>query len=348
MFRGQPLCGDWWVRRYPVWLAWTLTCSRCARQLAASAWVRRTLRRRGVREDVLHIYTENVALLSPRELRARASVVSTDASATQSAYLLAYREPTRCTPARVWLSVCFEREVYRAATLVIAKSQWAASSLRGDGRVDEDRLRVVPTGVVVPDVVAQHDPSSLPQITFVARQMHRKGGWELLRLYREYLRDRCVLNVVTREPVDGEPGVRVFADIRPDDGRLTQVLAETAVLAFPSRMDTFGYAVLEAMAIGVPVVAYRLHAVPELVQDAVTGILVDPGDTTEFASALARLVDDPDLRRRMGHAARARVLAHYDARLTTARLVDVLTEARLRHARANTVPTVTRKPITQE
>jgi starch synthase len=312
-------------------------------QLALSAWVRGRLKRRGIREDVLHIYSENAALLSVREIRRRASVVSTDASARQSAFLVVYREPTRYTPIRAQLSSAFERRVYKAATLVVAKSEWAASSIRKDGGVDDDRLRVIPFGVVVPEIVARHEATSTPEITFIATEMKRKGGWRLLRIFRERLRDRCVLNLVTREAIQPEPGVRVYSDIRPNDGRLAQLLSGTAVLAFPSEMDTFGYAALEAMAIGVPVVGNRLHALPELVEDHVTGLLVDAHDDNEFAAALERLVDDPALRLRMGQAARARVLDHFDTRLTTKQLIGVLTEARLRHAELRGAPAFERR-----
>jgi glycosyltransferase involved in cell wall biosynthesis len=80
------------------------------------------------------------------------------------------------------------------------------------------------------------------------------------------------------------------------------------------------------MAMGVPVVGTRLHALPEIISDGTTGLLVSPDDR-ELGDALEYLLDDEALRLRMGKAARKRVLADFDARNTTAQLVDLVSEA---------------------
>jgi glycosyltransferase involved in cell wall biosynthesis len=69
---------------------------------------------------------------------------------------------------------------------------------------------------------------------------------------------------------------------------------------------------LEAMSCGVPVVASRISGFQLLMQDGVQGFLVNPADDADrFAAALARLLDDPDARRRMGEAGRQTALDHY-------------------------------------
>lgn len=76
--------------------------------------------------------------------------------------------------------------------------------------------------------------------------------------------------------------------------------------AFTSKTETFGNVVLEAMASGLPVVALRAGGVGDIVRDDATGLLVDPdAPPEEFAGALLRLVDRPDLRARLEKAARA-------------------------------------------
>jgi starch synthase len=122
--------------------------------------------------------------------------------------------------------------------------------------------------------------------------------------------------------------VNVYSDIVPGDERLRDLLARTAVLVFPSEIDTFGYAVIEAMTAGVAVVAAANAALPEIVDDGVTGLLVaSDGSDEDLCNAIELLLDDPERRRRMGAAGRAKALATYDARTTTARLVEVLHEA---------------------
>ena len=75
----------------------------------------------------------------------------------------------------------------------------------------------------------------------------------------------------------------------------------------PSRWpEPLGTVNVEAMAAGKPVVASRVGGIPEVVEDGITGFLVPPVDRKALTSALSRLLNDEDLRRRMGGAARRR------------------------------------------
>jgi glycosyltransferase involved in cell wall biosynthesis len=75
--------------------------------------------------------------------------------------------------------------------------------------------------------------------------------------------------------------------------------------------ESFGVAALEAAATGLPVVATRVGGVPEVVIDGITGILVERKDAEKLADALKRLIDNSDLRRKMGLAGRKYVEEHY-------------------------------------
>jgi alpha-maltose-1-phosphate synthase len=295
-------------------------------QLAQALWVRRLVR--GWREpyDVLHVYSHNAALLLADDLRARPSVVSTDCTNEQNARTLPYRRPTRWSDRALRVTRRFEEPVYRAATLVVAQSDYAASSLREDYGVPDERLRIVRFGVTVPPTVSRQT-TPIPEITFVGSSLARKGGNRLLELHGRALRGRAILNIVTYERVRPAEGVRVFNDVRPGDPRLDEILARTAVFAFPSEIDKTSNAVLEAMARAVPIVAFRQGGIAELVEDGKTGLLVDPGDDDALLAALERLLDDAALAASYGEAGRRRVQERYDARKTTQELVDALGEA---------------------
>jgi glycosyltransferase involved in cell wall biosynthesis len=83
------------------------------------------------------------------------------------------------------------------------------------------------------------------------------------------------------------------------------LLASSDVFVLSSRSEGFPISILEAMAAGLPVVATDVGGIAEAVVDGETGLLVPPGNPEALAAALERLVDDVELRRRLGAAARA-------------------------------------------
>jgi glycosyltransferase involved in cell wall biosynthesis len=82
----------------------------------------------------------------------------------------------------------------------------------------------------------------------------------------------------------------------------------------PALMEGFGIAVLEAMALGKPVVATRTGGLPEVVQDGTTGVLVPPGDVEAIAKAVTSLFSDADHRVSMGNAGRPRVAEQFSVK----------------------------------
>ena len=101
-----------------------------------------------------------------------------------------------------------------------------------------------------------------------------------------------------------------FLGLRTD---LNSVLRDADIFVHPAVwQEAFGLVIAEAMATGCPVVASQIGAVPELVVDGVTGLLVPPGDSDAIAGALERLAMDPELRNRLGEAARKRAERMFD------------------------------------
>ncbi|MGB2710047.1 MAG: glycosyltransferase family 4 protein, partial [Conexibacter sp.] len=97
---------------------------------------------------------------------------------------------------------------------------------------------------------------------------------------------------------------------------VVELLGATDVLLYPTSMDAFPTTLLEAGAVGLPVLATAVGGIPEIVQDGVTGLLVaSPPSADAVAPALERLLGDAELRARLGVAARAR----FDADFTAAR-----------------------------
>lgn len=119
-------------------------------------------------------------------------------------------------------------------------------------------------------------------------------------------------------------GARVrFAGAVPH-AELPALYASADLYLWPAINEAYGMAFLEAQAAGLPVVAGRTGGVPAVVADGVTGVLTPIGDAPSFADAVARLLESPAERARLGVAAAARVVAHHDERAAAHALAAAL------------------------
>lgn len=98
-----------------------------------------------------------------------------------------------------------------------------------------------------------------------------------------------------------------------DEAAMVRLYQDCDVLVMPSRLEGFGYAALEAMACGTPVVAFATGALPEVVDDGVTGTLAPADDVAALAAACRALADTPARRHAMGEAARIAAVERFSA-----------------------------------
>lgn len=216
----------------------------------------------------------------------------------------------------------FAREgaLYRGAAAVACFSENVARSMIRDYGVDPARVEVVGAGAnVFPEQAPRRDDGRT--IVFAGVDFARKGGRVLLeafaRVRRAFPKARLL---VAGPPVPrAAPTGVAFLGFVPTD-ELPALLAQATLFALPTLAEPFGIAYLDAMACGVPCVGTRIEAVPEIVRDGVTGLLVPPGDPAALAGALERLLRDPAEARAMGARGRAWVSAgalwvHVAARL---------------------------------
>lgn len=95
-----------------------------------------------------------------------------------------------------------------------------------------------------------------------------------------------------------------FVDFRPD---VLEILRQTDVVTLVSKREGLPRSIMEAMAAGKPVVATNVRGSRDLVEDGITGFLVEPGDKAGFKDALAKLLAERALRERMGRAGQDRI-----------------------------------------
>lgn len=200
-----------------------------------------------------------------------------------------------------------ERLLHRFSARIITNADVLAERIRSGSGVEAGRVTVVPNGVD-PDWFTPDDArrSAAPRVVCVARLVPEKDIPTLLEAFRLTLFEvpEACLDIIGegRPPDAAPPNVRFL----PATLDVRRALQEAWVFALASRSEASPNAVLEAMACGIPVVATRVGGVPELVEDQVGGLLVQPGDPVSLSEALVSLLRDGALRRRMGAASRAR------------------------------------------
>jgi glycosyltransferase involved in cell wall biosynthesis len=185
------------------------------------------------------------------------------------------------------------RSIVRRARIVICPSTALAEEARALGAQE---VRVIPSGVDLPAEVGRE--ASPSEVLYVGRLSEEKG---VLELVAATVGMRLVVagDGPLRERVPGALGFVPHHELSP-------LYARAAVVACPSRREGFGVACAEAMAHGRPVVASAVGGLLDLVVDGETGLLVPPGDADALRAGLARVLDDAQLRRSMGAAARKR------------------------------------------
>ncbi len=207
-----------------------------------------------------------------------------------------------------------QRHARRAAGIVVPSEHTREVVA---GRLGIDRARLVVCSPGAPDWTPRTAAPANGPILFVGTVEPRKNLPGLLRAYAALVRadagappliiaGRAAVPLDTRAVVDGvalEGRVHQLGYV--DDARREESYRRASMLVMPSLDEGFGLPVLEAMTIGVPVVASRRGSLPEVLDGA--GLLVEPDDHEAMAAAMRRVLDDPAERARMvsGGLARA-------------------------------------------
>jgi glycosyltransferase involved in cell wall biosynthesis len=214
-----------------------------------------------------------------------------------------------------------------AARIVVLGQTWRKFVI---ARAPEtaDRVAIVPNAAARP--VRPHvGGGEKVHILFLGRINDMKGAPQLgeaLRRMRDLPNWRATLagdgHVEAARAKTAEYGLADRVDlpgwVGPD--RVAELIASTDILVLPSFIENLPLSIIEAMASGVAVVATPVGAVPDIIRDGETGLLVPAGDVDALEAALTRLVRDGTLRRRLGAAG----LALHRERLDLAPFADTM------------------------
>lgn len=209
----------------------------------------------------------------------------------------------------------------RVVTAYIANSEFGAANLRSFvGR--RRPVWVVPNGIVIHTPARRADPHGPPRLICVGNITANKGQLVLLQAVehlrirhpgvrailvgRDFTGGRFFEEAKSQGLTDTFTAVGFAEDVAPYWAQATLAVLPTL------KREGMPSSLLEAMAVGVPVVASGVGGVGEIIEDGKTGLLVRPGDAVALARAIDRLLDDPDERRRLAGNARESITNRYD------------------------------------
>lgn len=270
--------------------------------------------------DVIH--THNLGGLSPA-IWSAAAAVETAVVHTPHDYALTCVRSTRMTPVghTCWtpcthcaLRGRWLRRLSRIVDGVVAPSQFVVDRHRELGFFPKARITVVPWGVPLPPPAAhQARPGPEVRCLYIGNLAPHKGVRVLLEAFAHTRTTSLRLEIAGAGPLAEACATAAAADHRITfhgfvRGREKEKLFRSChVLIFPSVCwEVAPLVLLEAYSFGLPVVAAQTGAIPEFVDDGVTGFLVEPGHVARLAERIEMLTVEPGLIDRMGTDCRAR------------------------------------------
>lgn len=209
-----------------------------------------------------------------------------------------------------WLAL--EKASFQRAAHIFTFGSQTRNSLVERYDIPAERVTAVGGGVSIDPLPDADRPRGDGQnLLFIGNELMRKGGDLLLQAFQRVRRrhPRAQLRMVTRDdpprdlPLEGV----VWGSPGNDRRAVLELFAHADLFVLPSRLETWGDVLLEAMAFGLPCVGVRGQSMQDMIVDGETGYLVPPDDAVALADALTKLLDDPSRRRAFGRAGRRRL-----------------------------------------
>jgi glycosyltransferase involved in cell wall biosynthesis len=209
--------------------------------------------------------------------------------------------------------IALERSIYQNATLNFVRSSNVRRSMIDEYNCPADKVRLVYAGsnAAITSKKTENVDYETPHILFIGFDWKRKGGADLVEAFK-LVRETCPnaqLTIVGAKPDVQIPNCEVIGPGNPED--LNRYYQRASVFCMPTYREPFGIVFIEAMAAYLPIVATRVGAIPDFVEDGRNGWLIEPGDVRGIADALINLLNDPATARRFGERSHAIIQERY-------------------------------------
>lgn len=261
-------------------------------------------------------------------------IVYTDYTASLSALRPeAGRSPFTLKQRAVWMSL--EQQTYARAEHIFTRSELVRRSIIDEYNIEADKVTVVGGGVnfaTLPEPASRTE-NEAPLVLFIGKEFYRKGGDVLVKAFAQARQKfpLAQLKLVTQGPVPSDLQLDHVEVIPPtwDRTAVAKLFQVADLFVLPSRLETWGDVLLEAMAWELPCIGVQNDAMNEIILDGGTGLLVPSGDVDALAEALSELFRQPSLRIGMGRAGRHRVYTEFTWNHVVMRMKKVLDHVKL-------------------
>jgi len=226
------------------------------------------------------------------------------------------------------------KNTLKEARILVATTKFAQRLY--EKYADEDKIVVIPFGIDANSVRVKdyNYGRGKVSIMYAGLLIYRKGVHYLLKAFAEIAKryKNVELHIYGSGPQEyylkelalslGIPGKVKFHGLIPRE-RLLKEYSKHDIYAHPSLSESFGLAILEAMASGLPVVAFNIPNVNEIVEHGKVGLLARQRDPNDLSRKLALLIEDEKLRKTLGSNARKRVEEVYDWSIISQKYINI-------------------------
>lgn len=273
--------------------------------------------------DVIVANTQSVALDLAESKRP--IFVCLDATFRQLGASRWFSDPPIAKVAEKLNAALVEREqtLFGRAAKILPWSRRAMKSVIEDYGIDCGKIALLPPSIEIPKELARK-PNRSPRALFVGADFRRKGGDLLLECYRRFFKGRIELDIVTESRISPEPGVRLWRGIRTHSAEWAELWRNADLFVFPSKLETFGIVLVEALAFGVPVISSRAGAAEEILDGGKAGMLLDEVSADTLSEAIDIVLMDVEAARQRAMLGRRRAKSEYNLGTNSARLAALL------------------------